>query len=301
MRTRSCLTLVFVLLLASSARAADLPLEKVLRLAGEYVVSYEDDFSLIVAEEDYLQRLRYRPGGMPAESRSLRSDVVFVRVPGDIRWIGFRDVFKADGRSVRDRDERLQNLFIHSPKSAPARARAILRESARYNLGATRRNFNIPTVPLLFLHPTNQHRFEFEAKGSKKVAGKRCHVLEYEETAQPSLIQEGRGAGDMFARGKLFINEEDGAVLKSELAFDPSTHEGRVRITVSYRWNEKLGLWLPHEMREIYEARKAKAHARGLPGGAYDPQQVEYIDCKAKYKNYRRFAVETEEKYRVPR
>ncbi|GAG53076.1 unnamed protein product, partial [marine sediment metagenome] len=48
-----------------------------------------------------------------------------------------------------------------------------------------------------------------------------------------------------------------------------------MRITVSYRGIEKLGLWLPHEMRETYEARKPKAHTRGLPGGPYDPQQIE--------------------------
>jgi len=226
---------------------------------------------------------------------------VFLRVPGDVRWMGFRDVFQVDGKGVRDREARLQNLFVHSPEQAPTRARAILRESARYNLGATRRNFNVPTIPLLFLHPSNQHRFAFEVEGSKKVAGKRCQVLEYEETAQPTLIREGPDVGDMFAHGKFFIDEEDGAVLESELAFDASTFEGRVRIKVKYRWIEALGLWLPDEMRETYEARHTNVHRRGLPGGPYDPQQVEYLDCRAKYKNYRRFGVETDEQYRLPR
>jgi hypothetical protein len=92
------------------------------------------------------------------------------------------------------------------------------------------------------------------------------------------------------ARGKLFINQADGAVLKSELAFDPSTFDGRVRITVSYRWIDDLGLWLPHEMRETYEARKRKDQSRAFAGAAYDPQQVEYLDCRAKYKNHERFA-----------
>jgi hypothetical protein len=288
MQTNGLLTLVSVLALASPARAADLPLEELLELAGEYVVGYEAEFSLIVVEEEYRQQLRYQRGGLPEEKRSLRSDVLFIRGPGDAGWMGFRDVFKVDGKSTRDREARLQKLFLLSPQQAPARARAILRESARLNLGATRREFNVPTTPLLFLHPSNQHRFAFQVKGSKKVEGRRCQVLEYEETTQPSLVREGRGGGEVVARGKLFVNQEDGAVLKSELAFDPSSFDGRVRIEVSYRWIDELGLWLPHEMRETYEARKPK-YTGAFAGGAYAPQQVEYLDCRAKYKNHERF------------
>ena len=38
-------------------------------------------------------------------------------------------------------------------------------ESARFNIGPTRRNFNEPTAALFFLLPASQARFAFTRKG----------------------------------------------------------------------------------------------------------------------------------------
>jgi hypothetical protein len=308
MRLRASL-LAALLLTAAAGRTDDLPLEELLRRAGAYVVDYEQRFSVIVAEEEYMQYLLATRGAVPRRSRSLRSDILFVRVPGDIRWLGFRDVYRVDGRAIRDREARLEKLFLESPGSAVAQARAIVRESARYNIGGAQRDFNTPTIPLLFLHPANQHRFAFQLKGSKKVSGKRCRVMDFEESARPTLIR-GPLRTDLPTRGRLFVTEEDGAVVKTELAFSMSPRQGpyystsldsRAKITVTYDWHREIGLWLPKEMSEDYTTRVEMDEVHRASGSAHVRTGSQHIMCKAKYKNYRRFEVQTEERYSLPR
>lgn len=298
-----------LLLTAASGPKDGLPLEELLRLAGDYVVDYEERFSVVVAEEEYMQYLLETRGGMPRKSRSLRSDVLFVRIPGDIRWLTFRDVYKVDGRAVRDREARLQKLFLESPGSAVEQARAIVSESARYNIGSARRDFNVPTVPLLFVHPANQHRFEFRLDGSKKVSGKRCQALDFEETARPTLIRELPEGVDLPMRGRLYVARDDGAVVKTELAFSMSPRRGpyystsiqsRAKITVTYEWQQDVGLWLPEEMSETYATQVTKDEAYEAPGTAHVRSGSEHVMCKARYKNYRRFEVQTDESYTLP-
>jgi hypothetical protein len=236
---------------------------------------------------------------MPIASRSLHSDVLFAPVGGALKWILFRDVYEVDGKAVRDREARLEKLWLESHGSAIEQCRALLQESARYNLGRTVRNFNIPTIPLLFVHPDNRQRFEFELDGHKKVEGRRCAVVDYREVSRPTLIREQ--GQDIFTRGRLYVDEEDGAILKTEFAFDSRSREGRVRVWVSYRWVEELGMWLPHEMSESYESTRPINEIHRLPGSEHLTRDSEFVKCKAKYDNYRSFKVETEERYRLPR
>ena len=106
------------------ATAAEPSLAELLRSAGEYVFGYEHAFSAAVAEEVYVQRLRASPSGPVQETRSLSSDVVFVRAPGTVLpWWLLRDVYEADGRAVRDRQRRLEKLsaptVVRGPDSHP--------------------------------------------------------------------------------------------------------------------------------------------------------------------------------------
>ena len=290
------LTLLLVLLPVSGW--ADEGLEVLLDRAGAYVVGYEKDFSAVVAEEEYMQYLLRDQGGMPIASRSLHSDVLFAPVGGALKWILFRDVYEVDGKAVRDHEARLERLWLDSDGSAIEQCRALLQESARYNLGRTVRNFNIPTIPLLFVHPDNRHRFEFELDGNKKVEGRRCGVVDYEEVSRPTLIREE--GQDVFTRGRLYVEEKSGAILKTELAFDSRGEEGRVRVGVTYRWVDDIGLWLPHEMNESYESVRSRNEAHLAPGSQYMSRDAEFIKCKARYKNFRSFKVQTDESFRLP-
>jgi hypothetical protein len=280
---------ILLLLAATSAAAAEKPsLTALMQHSGEYVLAFEHDASGIVLEEAYEQSLRR---GRSLDSRQLVSEFVLVSLPGGTGVFGFRDVFQVDGRPVRDRDMRLERLFLRPTREGLDQASAILDASARYNLGSTVRNFNFPTLPLLILRPETQARFAFRDRGATTVAGRPARKVDFEETAKPTLIRDPSRNEDVFSRGNLVLEEETGAVLRSELRIADA--RGRSQFAVEYGWVEALGLWLPTEMTETYDG----------PGGAFAPigttvrvGGAESLTASARYSKPRRFGVTTEER-----
>src|SRR4051812_32033914 len=106
---RGWITVLCALLLASPASAED-TLDVVLQRAGAYATRVREQLSGVVAEETYIQNLRWAigvevtldgKGATPVTRRTLRSDLLMVRA--DDRHVEFRDVFEVDGNTVRDR------------------------------------------------------------------------------------------------------------------------------------------------------------------------------------------------------
>lgn len=170
-------------------------LTPILERAGRYVLEYEKKFQDLVAEETYTQwtrRADTRPivpaveGTVPAVGlavncsvsdtpedrggvalpfscrRTAKADVVFVRQAGAVPWGSFRDVYEVDGKKVRERDPRLEQLFSRTTSaSVELQARGLTEDSdQRYNIGPALRNLNAPTLSLRFLDPKNQSRFD---------------------------------------------------------------------------------------------------------------------------------------------
>ena len=158
---KTLLTVAAVAGFTTTVFAQSLTLDELLFRASQSVVAYERVFSNAVAEEHYLQRI-LRFNGTVRRQRDLRSDMLLVQLPGAVSWFGFRDVFEVDGKPVRDRDERLQKLFLDEARPPVEQATVLTRESARYNIGEVVRTVNLPTIALAFLHPLNQHRFDFK-------------------------------------------------------------------------------------------------------------------------------------------
>jgi VWFA-related protein len=287
---------------AAQARPIDPALVPVLELAGRYVVGYEDKFRNLVAQEVYSQRATV-PGshvdrvdvggrhltGDVRQERTTRANLVFVRLAGDIPWGLFRDVFELNGKKVRDRDSRLERLFLHPSPSALDQARKILQESARYNIGGAARTLNLPTLPLVFLHPRNQSRFSYQTGGRRRIAGYEALEVRFEEVARPTLVTDASG-GDLPAKGRFWIDPSRGAVVKSEVVFrfEPRLAEGSIE--TEYRPQPRLGIWVPYEMKEDY---------RDLP---YTPRPIFHAPthATARYSNFRQFSVSTEEKAALP-
>jgi hypothetical protein len=260
---------------ASSAAVAEDPsLATVMRRAAAYVVEFQRQLSGIVAEEVYVQDLRQMdqvPGpSVTASHRELRSDLLLIRPSGADRYVEFRDVFAVDGTPVRDRQDRLTDLFLEPPPSAPQQIQRIITESARYNIGNIARTVNTPTLPLLFLAPNYQSRFRFRraagsapanappvgpaegASGTFRVSTE-VWVVEYKETQSHTLIRNTSGK-DLPARGRFWIEPATGRVLLSELiAQDASV---RATIDVSYQSEPLLGFLVPIEMREQYVGQR---------------------------------------------
>jgi VWFA-related protein len=265
---------------AEGERAAprDPDTSRLLAKAAAYLESYEKAFAVVVAEEAYSQELHSeppisnRPRDLAQEPprdrvRTLRSDVLQASI-GQREWVAFRDIYEVDGQPVRDRDQRLQKLFIDPPAQAFEQARRIVADSARFNLGALRRDFNVPTMALTYLRPSNQPRSVFTIAGRKDLDGVPAVILEFKERDRPTIIRSADT--DLPATGRVWIEAETGRVLKSELSVSDGRAKGK--ITVTYGAVPKLTVWAPVLMTEEYTG-------------------VETIFTRATYSNFRQFMV----------
>ena len=243
----------------------------VLARAATYVADFHRQLSTIVAEERYVQDWKAVLGGRhPAttdlQHRELVSDVVLVKPPGAAAWMTYRDVFEVNGASVRDRRERLPQLFRDDSPSTDERIRSILDESSQYNIGDIQRNLNTPVYTLLFLEAANQPRFkwtrttdrslatvpsESEIPGAFRVTTE-IWVVAYDEK-QPGTMTRTTDHKDFPGRGRFWIDPATGRVLMSELQMQ--NRQIKATIDVSFQSEPLLGLLVPIEMRERYEGR----------------------------------------------
>jgi hypothetical protein len=279
-------------------------LEQLLARAAKYVVDFETAFSNVVAEERYVQRVIANQGsasvpltgpgtrsgfeqgspGPSADHRELRSDFLLAKLPGEERWIQFRDVFEVDGTPVRDREERLTRLFLGSAATALARARQITTESTRYNIGNIERTINLPLWALEVLHSSVQPRFRFSGIRRDTRTGVDVYAVSYQERTGPTLVQ-GVSGRDLFARGQLWIESRTGRVLKSEFIIDhpPAPLSVRALVTTLYRNDPTFTIAVPVEMREEYRFSSG-ARVTGV----------------ATYGHFRRFSVDVDERLTSP-
>jgi hypothetical protein len=246
--------------------AQSLSLDDVLKSAAEYVAGFHRQFSGIAAEETYLQEAMnpQRSASSDHHRRTLRSDLLLVRPGGAPRYVELRDVFEVDGKAVRDRRERLERLL--GDAQAGDKLAAIVRESARYNIGKVQRTVNTPLLPLSFLSKASQPRFKFtHVEKGQPVFGDRDQAqanelavfrvstemwtVRYEEHDKNTVIKTPDGR-DLPVRGRFWINPATGAVLISELIV-PGVGV-YATITTSYQSEPLMGFLVPIEMRELY-------------------------------------------------
>ena len=244
-------------------------LDDVLKRSAEYVAGFRAQLSGIVAEETYRQEItntgRIGSGSNTANSvRTLRSDLLLVKPTDSDRHVELRDVFEVDGKPIRDRQSRLEQL-LNSP-NADIRIGEIISESARYNIGRIQRTINTPLMALIFLDAANQRRFDFThvVKARQVFTDERDRAIndtavfrvstemwnvEYQERRRPTIITAPNG-DNRPARGRFWIDPSSGQVLISELIVDGG---GVIAtITVSYQSEPLLGFLVPVEMRESY-------------------------------------------------
>jgi len=280
--------LALALLTAGGAAGQRPSLREVVALAGDYVRSYAEQLSAVVGQEEYVQTVTEREGASGsggtetiARTRVLLSEIALIQVAGNAwGWEGFRDVFDVDGTPVGDRRNRFERLFSESPGTAIQQARTIADESARFNIGPVSRNFNVPTAVLFFLHPSNQHRFRFTRDGEEDVSGRPAWVVRFEERERPTIIRTPQHK-DVPATGRVWAEPGSGRVVRTELRvskFAPEANESTAKISVDYRFEQRLELWVPVEMREEYVAVSGRSESRTV--------------CLAKYSNFRRFTTE---------
>ncbi len=264
------------------------PLATVLTRATHYVDELHRKLAGVVMEERYEQRSRVPPQyarQIPRIGRAtLLSDYLLVQPRGSDRHYGFRDVFAVNGRAVRDREQRLTELFLDRSASVDRRIEGIVADSARYNVGDVERNINTPTMALLFLGSGYRDGFDFRRGTDAATSlgidvpgrGLELWVVDYEETGSTTVIR-GRDDERLPVRGRYWIDPATGRVFLSELVLDADSLEAL--ITVRYEANDAFGHFVPVEMRERY-----RNHLSGS-----------LIEGTATYTRFRRFQVLVEE------
>src|SRR5262245_59410017 len=264
---------------ASAIPAADQPsLRTVLERAGSYVIHYGEALSAVVSSEEYEQQILAADGSVK-ESRQLRSEIAFVRLAETSEWQAFRDVISVDGTPVGNDRGRLGQILRDAPQSVIPQARLLAQESARYNLGSLRRDFNAPTTAMVFVHPVHQERFKFDKQAEEEAGGLRVWVMRFRERDRGTLIRTTTGR-DVPVEGQMWIAPGDGRILRTRFtAKGFLAKRGTAEIDVTWRADPQLGLWVPSMMHERYTGP--------WPDSSEDPRSI--ITGTAIYREYRRF------------
>jgi VWFA-related protein len=254
--------------------ARELEVQRLLARAADYVSGYQREYSMLVAEERYVQRTK-------TEQQTLRSDLLLVRPPGLDAWVSFRDVFEVNGRPVRDREDRLKRLFLDGSPEAQAQLAAIKEESSRLNIGLVERNINVPLYALKFLEGTNLARCRFTLSGTKDVSGVVATRVAFREVAKPTLVRLDKSQ-DIAATGWFLVDPASGAIVGTMLQLVFPNNGALIEFNTRYERDASLGLWVPAEMTEAYSVR----------GTTTDRNVV--LDARAEYSRFRRFQVTSE-------
>lgn len=253
--------------LRAQEQKLDTSLPALLDRLGRYVDQYEQDLAAVVSEEHYWQEIT-ATNGMFGQKRELKSDFLLSKA-GDMGWVAFRDVFQVDGQEVRDRTDRLVNLFLKPTGDSQEQVSKIVSESARLNVGWVNRNINVPTMVLQFAKSAEQFRSEFKRGDKTEISGIDARELRFQEKKLPRVIKTRDGAA---AQGKFWVEEATGRVIKTELRV--ATGNTNATVIVTYQFQPKLKIWLPMLMNERYAT----------------PRQP-VITGRATYQNFRQFNV----------
>jgi hypothetical protein len=242
--------------------------EELMAKTAAYVAQFVDQFSNVVAEETLIQETT-----IPRRKRTMRSDFLLVRYPGDPQWQSFRDVAEVDAKPVRDKEERLTRLFLEPASNALRRARELQEAGARFNL-LDIGTLNNPLMVIAFLQDSYRERFRFTLAGLDKKLGPTVRQVQFQEWKVPTLIK-GNGNQDIMSRGLVWIEEDTGRVVQTELRI--GGRSSPISIITLYKFDDQLGINVPIEMRDWY------------PDGTGELRGV------ASYGRFRRFEVKTSE------
>lgn len=239
--------------------------------ATRYVEEYERQLSAVVCEERQTQRV-VKSDGTTRKTRELVSDLLLVRT-GDFTQT-FRDVIAVDGKPISNRQERLRQLFLGTPRGRLKQAQAIAKEGARYNIGFDR-GLDTLMLPLVILHARRVTGFRF---------ARTADGVTFDEFRSPALLRSSiRGVvSDMFLRGALTIEGDTGRLSGARLVAE--NPQFTVTVNVRYAEDAASGLLVPVELREDYRT----------------PVEKDRLEVSATYSNFRRFQVTVDERIEVP-
>ena len=269
-RRRLCGAVASVAVLLAGQGLAQSSNDELVLRAARYTDDFVRRFVNVVADEHYIQEV-----GPPKRRREIKSEFLLVRPPGSSDWFQFRDVIEVDGKPVRDREQRLTQLFLTPTADAVKRPAQVTEESARFNI-AQIGTLNKPLTVLSFLQATYRSRFRFLPGRIDSKVGPNARVVQFSEFGAPTLLHYGFEG--IPATGRMWIDERSGSVLRTELVF--TVRNVKNEIMTSFAFDPELMVYEPAEMREQYA---------GFEGN---------FTGVATYGHFRRYQVQTEERLR---
>lgn len=266
---------------APEASAVTPELIAFLTRATDYVTGFESAVPGYACDEQYDQTLsRWKLGQVLVSGRTttkedwfldkrrkLLSEYVLLKAPVPTGWLSFRDVLQSDGTKVRERMNRLAQVFAAGGLATLQKAQEIMNESVKFNIGFGQRNMDMPTLALVVLDPANRARFFLRKEAEVTVDGVPAWQLAYQEIGSPTLFVGTRDR-NFPLEGRLWIDANLGRVLRTTLHL--AMDENDADISVEYKRVEELGgAWVPVEMQETYTSETLK------------------LECVSKYSNFR--------------
>src|SRR6185503_18246906 len=271
MRLIQALVLCLLSTLVSGLAAQDTGVPDLVSRASRYVEDYELKLSAVVCEERQTQRV-VKSDGTTGKMRELVSDLLLVRT-GDSTQT-FRDVIAVDAKPVRNRQERLRKLFLGPPRGREIQARAIAKESARYNIGFDR-GMDTLMLPLGILHDKEVTGFHF---------ARTADGVTFDEFQSPSMVGYVRSGKrlDMPLHGGLTLESRTGRLSGARLIAE--NPQFVITLDVRYAEDAASGLLVPVESREDYRT----------------PDSKDRLEVSSTYSNFRRFQVTVDEHVETP-
>lgn len=232
----------------------------------EYLTSYESRLTQIVATERFDQQVIIQlRAGPTATKRRIDSDVAFVRLPGDVEWLGSREVLKVDGRAVPPAQARMSDLFAARTDMMTV-ARAIAAASARYNQGLPR-TINVPTAPLEIIHPRHRDALRYRLDGAGTVNKVRTAIVSFVEAGRPTIVREPDGT-NLVSSGRVWLEPESGRILRIHWTYQAEQRrvyaEGAPGLQVDFAADATLGMLVPREMREVFAVTRGRGEGRAV-------------------------------------
>ena len=270
MKARSLVLALWVAFSWPAAGRAQAPwLDTLLQQTSNYISTFVDGLSNVVAEEEYLQQYRNA-----APRRRLRSDFLLVRYPGQDRlMLTFRDVLEVNGRPVVDQQERLLKLFLEPFADAVRRAGEIQRDGLRHSLTDRGARLADPLYAIAFLQGAYQENFVFTLGGYDRGMGSDVREVRFVRKDLPP-----RGVGEELTA---WIEEGTGRVRRTQVRAGRGANS-RLMLTTFAR-DEALAIDVPVEMRDLIPV----ANGDEFTG-------------TATYRNFRRFQVRASEAIETP-
>lgn len=260
--------------------------DAVVAVAADYVKGYQRELTAIIADEDYQQLIiaqTPREESMP-RVRNLRSEVFFMFAPAADDWMAIRDVAAVNGKEVQDRLNPREALRSTPPEEV---AKTFKAHNSRFNLGLIRRNFNEPTLSLLFLDDRYRPNVTFTRKGAQTRSGVTWVTVAFTEKSGPDTLVHDRSGEPAPSKGEFVIDAATGRIRQAWMV----TTIGQLTadFTTEYTADSRLGIWVPSRFTEHY-VNGARVQNAGDPRTQIRTR-FEEIRCLAKYTNYRRFEV----------